>query len=134
MAPWGRFGEARCMLAERALPPNEDRRRTPRTTLRPGVYCNTFVDGHPFLGQILDLSPTGIRLKRVGTPVENTRAWTPLELGIPGEARRIFLCGERVRDTGDDASYVFVGLEPGDEAFLSELVEHSRPSEDSEEF
>jgi hypothetical protein len=121
------------MLAERALPRPEDRRRMPRTTLRPGVYCNTFVDGHPFLGQILDLSTTGIRLRRVGTPVENSRAWTPLELGIPGESRRIFLCGERVRDDGEDTSYVFVGMEPSDQSFLRELVENGRPDDYDQE-
>ncbi len=121
------------MLAERALPRPEDRRRMPRTPLRPGVYCNTFVDGHPFLGQILDLSTTGIRLKRIGTPVENSRAWTPLELGIPGEARRVFLCGERVRDDGEDASYVFVGMEATDQVFLRELVENARRNSDDQE-
>src|SRR5580700_934732 len=80
---------------------NAERRAAPRTSAR--VYFNKYVDGHPHLCEAVELSRTGMLLRRVHGP-DAPRAAYALELAsgplAPGETR-VWLCGSPVWSAGD---------------------------------
>jgi hypothetical protein len=100
-----------------------ERRAAPRRSAR--VYFNKYIDGQPYLCEALELSETGMLLRRVGEP-DASRACYALELAPgpldPGE-ERIWLCASPVWQAGEVEALRFVAQSERDRTLLAGLIE-----------
>lgn len=99
-----------------------ERRAAPRTPAR--LYLNKYIDGHPYLCEALELSATGVLLRRVHEP-DAPRAAYALELAAgpleAGEAR-VWVCASPVWAAGDREALRFVGCSDGDRARIEGIL------------
>ena len=85
-----------------------DRRAAPRKSAH--VYFNKYIDGHPYLCEAVELSATGMLLRRVLEP-DASRACYALELAGAGEGpdlERIWLCASPVWSAGAFEAVKFI--------------------------
>lgn len=100
-----------------------ERRAAPR---RPAnVYFNKYIDGQPYLCEALDVSESGMLLRRVAEP-DASRACYAIELAAgplsPGEAR-LWLCASPVWQAGDLEAVRFVAQSDRDRKELRGLLD-----------
>ena len=104
---------------------NAERRAAPRTSAR--VYFNKYIDGHPHLCEAVELSRTGMLLRRIHEP-DAPRAAYALEIA-PGPLaagdERVWLCASPVWTSGDLEALRFVGCSDRDGALLEGLIERA---------
>lgn len=89
------------------------------------VYFNKYIDGHPYLCEAIELSETGMLLRRVAEP-DASRACYALELAAgpldPGD-ERIWLCASPVWQTDELEALRFVAQSERDREMLLGLIE-----------
>ena len=100
---------------------NVERRAAPRVETR--VYFNKYIDGQPYLCEAVELSTTGMLVRRVHEPdapraLRGRARAGPLE---PGE-ERVWLCASPVWRAGDLEALRFVACSDGDRARLEGLI------------
>lgn len=99
-----------------------ERRRAPRASTR--VYFNKYIDGHPYLCEAVELSTTGMLVRRVNEP-DAPRAAYAVELAAgplePG-AERLWLCASPVWQNGELEALAFVGHSERDLGMLERLI------------
>ncbi len=100
-----------------------ERRAAPRRSAQ--VYFNKYIDGHPYLCEALELSETGMLIRRVAEP-DTKSACYALELAagplMPGE-ERIWLCASPVWQRGSVEALRFVAQSDRDRALLLGLID-----------
>jgi hypothetical protein len=96
-----------------------ERRQTERKLF--DVFFNKFLDGHPYLCRTLDISRSGLLCDVILQP-ENARVAFPLELELPGTARRLWVWGTRVRQAGAREAIRFVSLHADDRITLDRYL------------
>ena len=100
-----------------------ERRAAPRRSAQ--VYFNKYIDGHPYLCETLEVSETGMLIRRIGQP-EESRACYALELAAgpldPGD-ERIWLCASPVWQRGDVEALRFVAQSDRDRSLLLTLMD-----------
>ena len=100
-----------------------ERRAAPR--LPAHVYFNKYIDGQPYLCETLELSESGMLIRRVGEP-EAARACYAVELAAgpldPGD-ERIWLCASTVWQSGEVEALRFVAQSDRDRALLVNLID-----------
>jgi len=104
-----------------------DRRSAPRTPVH--VYFNKYIDGVPYLCEALELSMTGMLVRRVQEP-ERDLACYAVELA-PGDGasepeERVWLCAAPVWSHGRFEALSFVGQSHLDRLRLADLVTRLR--------
>ena len=77
---------------------NEDRRRQGRATFE-GLYANKYIDGIPHMVELLDVSASGLQVRRILEPETATMTF-PLEVSVGGVTfwawtRRVWRHGNR---------------------------------------
>ena len=85
------------------------------------VFFNKFLDGHPYLCRAVDLSQTGL-LCEVFTQPETLHDAFPIELELPGIARRLWVWGHKVRKAGKREAIRFASLHPDDRIALDRFL------------
>lgn len=106
-----------------------ERRVAPRTPIH--IYFNKYIDGMPHLCEAVEISMTGVLLRRVHEP-DATRACYALEIaeaGDPGPepAERVWLCAAPVWRLGQYEALSFVSPSHLDKLKLADLLASSRP-------
>jgi hypothetical protein len=101
---------------------NTERRAAPRSSAR--VYFNKYIDGHPHLCEAVELSSTGMLVRRIHEP-DAPRAAYAIELA-PGPLQagdeRVWLCASPVWSAGDLEALRFVECSDRDRALLEGVV------------
>ena len=100
-----------------------ERRAAPRREAH--VYFNKYIDGHPYLCEAVELSATGMLVRRVNEP-DAPRACYAVELAAgplgPGE-ERIWLCASPVWSADGLEALQFVAQSERDRQLLEGLME-----------
>lgn len=100
-----------------------ERRAAPRRSAH--VYFNKYIDGQPHLCEAVELSASGMLLRKIHEP-EAPRACYALELAAgpmgPGE-ERIWLCASPVWSEGGFEALRFVAQSDRDRTLLDGLME-----------
>jgi hypothetical protein len=102
--------------------PRAERRAAPRTPAH--VYLNKYIDGHPYLCEAVELSATGMLVRRVHEPDAPRAAYAlelaagPLEAGEP----RVWLCASPVWADGDLEALRFVECSDRDRGLIEGLL------------
>jgi hypothetical protein len=102
----------------------EDRRQNPRASFGL-LFFNKYIDGFPHLGALLEMSATGMLVRKINEPAEG-RSFYSIELGIPWTQERLWLWTRRVRSSGDREALRFVGMGPAERARIEALVRDVR--------
>lgn len=98
-------------------PTCQDRRRAPRK--RVSVLFNKYVDGTPFVAEALEVSATGMLVRRIAEP-DLPQACYAVEIGAPdGPAR--WLCATRIWRDGDFEALSFVAHSEADRAHIASI-------------
>ena len=100
-----------------------NRRGVPRTSVH-GVLLNKYVGGFPFAVSLLDLSETGIRVRRLLEP-DTDDARVALEIEVPRTGDRLWLWAREVWKSGSRQALTFSGLTEGDRAMLHSILASS---------
>lgn len=101
-----------------------ERRGEPRADLGQFLF-NKYIDGFPHVVELLDLSASGMLVRKVHEP-DVPRAFYSIELGIPGTPERMWLW-TRIAWTRDGVQALrFVGIDPADRARIAHLVREAR--------
>ena len=99
-----------------------ERRAAPRSSTR--IYFNKYIDGFPYLCEALELSSTGMLVRRIHAP-DADRAAYAVELAEgplhPGDAR-VWLCATPVWSSGDLEALRFVECSDRDRALLEGIM------------
>jgi len=95
-----------------------ERRAAPRH--RTSVYFNKYIDGHPYVAEVIELSLTGMLLRKIHEP-DAPRAAYAIELAA-GEDERMWLCGTPVWTSGPFEALGFVGQSAADRERLLSLL------------
>lgn len=99
-----------------------ERRRAPRASAR--VYFNKYIDGHPHLCEAIELSTTGMLVRRVHEP-DAPRAAYAIEMARgpldPGQ-ERVWLCASPVWQHDDLEALRFVGHSDREVALIESLI------------
>jgi PilZ domain len=103
-------------------PMSNDRRKMPRAALT-GILFNKYIDGFPFMGELLDLSETGARVRRIHEP-DPVRASYPVEIELPGIPERLWLWARTVRTDDKEQALRFVAVDAASKTSLAAIVEH----------
>jgi hypothetical protein len=77
------------------------------------VFFNKYIDGHPHLCRLLDLSTSGLSALRIGGPERLPDAFA-IELRLPGDAGVIWAWARAVWRRGQSEGISFVGLSAQD--------------------
>ncbi|APR79882.1 Hypothetical protein A7982_05229 [Minicystis rosea] len=89
------------------------------------MYFNKYIDGQPYLCETLELSESGMLIRRIAEP-EATRACYAVELAqgplSPGD-ERIWLCATPVWQSGDLEALRFVAQSERDRTLLAGLID-----------
>jgi hypothetical protein len=99
-----------------------ERRAAPRTPTH--IYFNKYVDGVPYLSEAVELSATGMLVRRIHAPdVERDAYAVEMAAGPlgPGEDRA-WLCAAPVWRCGDLEALRFVDCSEGDRALLEGML------------
>jgi hypothetical protein len=77
----------------------DDRRVSVRARLVKPLWLNKFIEGHPYLAELIDLSEEGLLIRTIREPLNQEDSF-PLELGVPGTPHRMWLWARSVRRVG----------------------------------
>ncbi len=99
-----------------------ERRAAPRAAAR--VYFNKYIDGHPHLCEAVELSATGMLVRRIHEPDAPCAAYgvelAPGPLG-PGD-ERVWLCASPVWSEGDLSALRFVECSDRDRELIEGVI------------
>jgi hypothetical protein len=119
------------LAAERTLSHHlnmsEDRRRETRSAMG-GRFANKYIDGMPYMVELLDASMDGIAIRRIFEPEKNDpQKCDPDEqstfaLEMCFENIRFWAWAQRVRRTGDREAYKILAADPLDRARLRKFL------------
>jgi hypothetical protein len=76
-----------------------ERRVSLRARLAKPLWLNKYIEGHPYLAELIDLSEEGLLIHTIREPLNQEDSF-PLELGVPGTAHRMWLWARSVRRVG----------------------------------
>ncbi len=98
-----------------------ERRSAPRSPA--SIYFNKYIDGQPHLCEAIELSSTGMLVRKVHEP-EAARACYAIEIKIaPGsEGCGVWLCATPVWSSGPFEALGFVGQSPRDRELIEALI------------
>jgi hypothetical protein len=104
-----------------------DRRTALRGSPNVQVWVNKYIDGYPYLAELVDVSGSGLLLRTTVEPDAQPDSFA-VEVGVPGTTHRLWLWARSVRrDVSQRAQAVkLVGTELFDRAYLEQLVRWSR--------
>jgi hypothetical protein len=88
-----------------------DRRSLGRREIE--VLFNKYIDGHPHLCRVLDLSATGLSAVQIGGPERRPDTFA-VELRLPGDGRVLWVWARSVWKRGRSEGLEFVGLSATD--------------------
>jgi hypothetical protein len=103
---------------------SSDRRGNDRARFA-GLFVNKYLDGVPHLARVLDLSSTGMMVRKVFEP-DVARSCFALELGIPWKGEQFWIWARCVRNWGDLQALRFLGIAESEQARLAEIVAEAR--------
>jgi hypothetical protein len=101
-----------------------DRRTMPRASLGT-ILLNKYIDGFPHLVKLIDVSGSGMLVKRFHEP-DLARDFYAVELGVPGRSERMWLWTRHVWNHGELQALRFTGIDPMDRARLRKMVDDVR--------
>jgi hypothetical protein len=104
---------------------NEGDRRVADRARFAGLFVNKFLGGLPHLARVLDLSASGMMVRKVFEPTVAQPCFA-LELGIPWKGDRFWIWARCVRDWGDLQALRFLGLAEHERERLAEIVAEAR--------
>lgn len=97
-----------------------DRRAAPRKPVR--IFFNKYIDRQPYLGEVLELSASGMLARTVHQP-DAARACYAVEIAsAEGSAEPVWLCARRVWAAGDVEALAFVGPSDADKGRIEALL------------
>ena len=107
-------------------PAKADRRRAPRRAVQ--LYFNKYIDGVPYTGEALELSVSGVLLRRIIEP-DVVRDAFALEIGPEYAApeERLWLYATLIWSLGPYEALGFVGPSRENRRRLEGLIERSEP-------
>jgi hypothetical protein len=82
---------------------------------------NQYIDGVPHLVEAVELSSTGVLVRRILGP-ETSRASYAIELAAEGKRSAVFLCARPIWQDGDLEALGFVAPSPLDKSRLADLL------------
>ncbi len=85
------------------------------------IYFNKYIDGHPHLCEAIELSATGMLVRRVHEP-DGSRACYAIEIAPGSEGEGLWLCATPVWSSGPFEALGFVGQSPTDTARIEALI------------
>ncbi len=97
-----------------------ERRSSNRARLEP-LFCNKYIDGLPYLAEVVDLSEAGLLLRTTIEPEKQPECFS-IELDVPGNPTRMWLWARTVRRERGLQAVELVGTELFDRASLAQLV------------
>lgn len=97
-----------------------ERRGSNRARLEP-LFCNRYIDGIPYLAEVVDLSPNGLRLRSLIEPKKDVGCFS-IELHVPGNPTTMWLWARTVRRDNEHHAVELIGTELFDRASLAQLV------------
>ena len=99
-----------------------NRRNSPRAKV--DVLMNRFLDGHPYMCRMTDISPTGLRLVPLLEPNSAPR-YMGLQFQLPGVDAILTASAEAVKDSGGKAGtgVRFTSMPPECESLIRRFVE-----------
>ena len=98
-----------------------ERRIDIRTPVLTPIWLNKHVGGFPYLAELVDVSPDGMRIRTTLEPDTDVASFS-LEFGIPGLDKQVWLWARRVRREGKFEGLQLLGTELFDRACLAQLV------------
>ena len=91
------------------------------------MLLNKYIDGFPHLVELLDLSASGMVVRKVSEP-DVHRDFYSIEIEIPGTSERMWLWARNVWSRNQQQALRFVGIDPADRALLAKVVDDARAS------
>lgn len=98
-----------------------NRRVQPRALVATPIWLNKYIEGFPYVAELIDISSEGMRIRTTLEPNVDVDSFS-VELGVPGMSNRIWLWAKRVRRVGKVEALKFMGTELFDRAYLSQLA------------
>lgn len=86
------------------------------------LYVNRYIDGQPFACEVMEISETGMLLRRILEP-EAPRAVYAMELAIQGEDERLWLCAAPVWSAAGFEAVQFVAQSSRDKKRLRAMLD-----------
>jgi hypothetical protein len=96
-----------------------ERRSAPRSPA--SIYFNKYIDGQPHLCEAIELSATGMLVRKVHEP-EAARACYAIEIAPGSEGEGVWLCATSVWTSGPFEALGFVGQSPRDRERIEALI------------
>jgi hypothetical protein len=96
-----------------------ERRSAPRTRL--DLFFNKYLDGHPHLCRLLDLSSRGLLARTVSEPKTKAEAFT-IELQLPGASTSVWAWARSVRHRGEMQALELIGMNDADRQELERAL------------
>ncbi len=96
-----------------------ERRSAPRSPA--SIYFNKYIDGQPHLCEAIELSATGMLVRKVHEP-EAARACYAIEIAPGSEGEGVWLCATPVWSSGPFEALGFVGQSPRDRERVEALI------------
>jgi hypothetical protein len=96
-----------------------ERRSAPRSPA--SIYFNKYIDGQPHLCEAIELSATGMLVRKVHEP-EGSRACYAIEIAPGSEGCGVWLCATPVWSSGPFEALGFVGQSPADRERIEALI------------
>ena len=91
-----------------------------------GVFANKYIDGRPYTVELLDVSASGLSIRRISEPETAPCDSFALELCVEGD-HRIFTWARRLRRTGETEAYRVLAADPLDRARLRKFLRTLSP-------
>jgi PilZ domain len=112
-----------CVVRDNGRDNESDRRLQPRA--KTDLFVNRFLNGHPYLCRMTDLSRGGARLVAINEPRLNpTPKFMGLQFQLPGRPEIVTASGETVTtDGGQVVGIRFTRLTPAAAAAIDALVQ-----------
>ncbi len=98
-----------------------ERRSSTRARLVKPLWLNKYIEGHPYLAELIDLSDEGLLIRIIREPLNQEDSFS-LELGVPGTAQRMWLWARSVRRVGDTQAVQISYADMLERARLRQLV------------
>src|SRR3954468_5362613 len=96
-----------------------ERRSAPRSPA--SIYFNKYIDGQPHLCEAIELSATGMLVRKVHEP-EAARACYAIEIAPGSEGEGVWLCATPVWSSGPFEALGFVGQSAVDRERVAGLI------------
>lgn len=97
-----------------------ERRSSKRTRI--DLMINKYIDGYPYACHAVDISKGGVLVERIREP-KHDRKFYPVEIGIPGQADRVWVWARQVRSEGRRQALRFVAMDPFDQLLLDQYID-----------